>query len=246
MSTALSSRRRIRVFTVGISAAVSLYFLAALVAEPLRAFALTETVWVEVTVNGEAIAFNCDGNNDGTVGSGETLSLGTITFYGDTEAYSDSRAARCSVYTGALDGYTVSWQVRTGKDGAFTGHLISQHEDIIRAFGTGSLHSPLFARTWFLNPENTQDDSRWGGRVSSNSAGSPPTSNLDFGTDGASEKWTRVATGSAVPIRTKAGPSDGGILGDVIRVGFRVQIGALRAQPTGTYRAEVTFTAALN
>ncbi len=246
MNTALTSQRRIRVFTVGISAACSLYFLAALVAEPLRTFALdTETVEVEVTIEG-AIGMACDGDYDGTVGSGETVSLGTITYFGDTSAYSHNRAAHCRVHTNNVLGYTVSWLVASGSGGMSTGHLISQYEDVIQAFGTSSTVSPNFAREWQLTPAGNTDDSRWGGRVSSTSSGTAVSTAMDFGTDGGTEKWSRVATGSSVAIRTSTAPSQGGLLGDIIRVGFRVQVGALKSQPTGVYSTTVTLTASAN
>jgi hypothetical protein len=241
MSTALSPRRRIRVVTVGLSAAISLYFLAALVAEPMRVFAdsLSDDILVRVTVT-DGLSFVCESPAGG---GSKTLSLGTIEQHGETGAYSDSRAATCRVKTNNISGYTVSWIVASGSGGAFTGHLISQYNHIIQAFGTGSLHN--YTKTWELNPSNDQNDSRWGGRVSSLSAG-VPAGNMDFGTDAVSERWARVKTGTSLAIRQSAFPSAGGVDGDIIRIGFRVQVGTLKSQPTGIYQTTVTFTAATN
>jgi hypothetical protein len=236
----LSPERRIRVLTVGFAAAVSLFFLTVLVAEPMRGFAQdSETTVVSVTL-ASAIGLACDGNVDGTAGSGETLNLGTITFTGDTGAYDASRAARCHVKTNNTTGYTLGWRVATGSGGTQTGHLISQFEDIIQAFGTGSASN--YTKTWELNPVANTNDSRWGGRVSSTSSGSD-VAPMQWGTDASSEKWARVKTGSTLTIRQSTVPSQSGF-GDLIRIGFRAQVGATKVQPTGTYKATVTFTAA--
>jgi hypothetical protein len=66
---------------------------------------------------------------------------------------------------------------------------------------------------------------------------------MDFGTDASSEKWARVKTGSTLTIRTSSTFSQSGS-GDLIKIGFRAQVGATKAQPTGTYKTTVTFTAA--
>lgn len=235
-SRLLSQDRTLRALTVGVAASIGLYFLAATIAEPLRGFAQTsENNTVEVTV-ASGISLRCDGDSNTPNGSGTTLSLGTITFTGDTGVYADSRAVRCHVYTNNITGYTLGWRVLSGSGGTSTGHMISQFEDIIQAFGTGSAS------------DNTADwsvastDSRWGGRVSSTSSGSDVAPML-WGTDGASEKWARVKTGSTLTIRASSTNSQGGS-GDLIKIGFRAEIGALKSQPTGTYQSTVTFTAA--
>jgi hypothetical protein len=169
-------------------------------------------------------------------GSGETLNIGTITFSGDTGVYSDTRAVKCHVVTNNTTGYTLGWRVLTGSGGFSTGHLISQFEDIIPAFGTGSASN--YTQTWSVS--NT--DARWGGRVSSTSSGSDVAPML-WGTDGVSEKWARVKTGATLTIRQSPSPSQSG-LGDLMKIGFRAEIGSLKSQPTGTYQTTVTFTAA--
>jgi len=233
----LRPERQIRVLTVGVSAAIGLYLLAAFVAEPLHGFAAqdSETAVVQLTV-AAALGLSCDANGDNHPGSGETLSLGTITYTGDTGAYNNSRAVKCWITTNNKTGYTLGWRVASGSGGAFTGHLISQFNDIIAAFGTGSASNNT--ATWSV----ASNDSRWGGRVSSTSSGADVAPML-WGTDGVSEKWARVTTGSTLTIRASNTNAQSGS-GDIIRVGFRAQIGATKAQPTGTYKTTVTFTAA--
>jgi hypothetical protein len=235
----VAPERRIRVLTVGLAAAVSLFLLTVLVAEPMRGLAQdSETVVVSVTL-ASAIGLSCDANGDGSRGSGETLNLGTITFTGDTGVYDDTRAAKCRVKTNSTTGYTLGWRVATGSGGFSTGHLVSQYEDIIQAFGTGSAFN--YTKTWELNPTGNTNDSRWGGRVSSTSSGSDIHPML-WGTDAASEKWARVKTGSTLTIRQSTQESQPGS-GDLIKIGFRAAVGATKIQPTGTYKATVTFTA---
>lgn len=235
--TSMPRERRIRALTVGLSASVAVLLMTVVVAEPMQTFADTEDVVVSVTL-ASALGLACDANNDNINGSGETLNLGTITYSGDTGAYSDSRAAKCRVSTNNATGYTLGWRVLTGSGGSMTGHLINQNENIIAAFGTGSASN--YTKAWEL-PLGT-NDSRWGGRVSSTSSGSNVGS-MDFGTDSSSEKWARVSTGSSVTIRQSNTQSQSGS-GDLIKVGFRVQVGATKIQPSGTYRTTVTFTAA--
>jgi len=236
----LSPQRRVRVVTVGVAATMGLYLLAAVVAEPMRGFASgTETAIVQVTV-AAGLGLSCNANGDNRNGSGETLSIGTITYSGDTGAYNIARAVLCHVNTNNHTGYTLGWRAATGSGGTATGHMISQFEDKIVAFGTGSTNN--YTKTWELNPTNNQNDSRWGGRVSSTSSGSDVAPML-WGTDASSEKWARVKTGSTLTIRQSTVESQSGS-GDQIRIGFRAHIGTLKSQPTGTYQATVTFTAA--
>ncbi len=238
----LSRARQYRAVSVGITAAIGLYLIAAVIAEPLRGLAATsdsETAIVQVTL-ASALSLSCDANGDNLRGSGETLSLGTITYNGDTGVYSDTRAVKCRVLTNNTTGYTLGWRVFTGSGGSKTGHLISQYEDLIQAFGTGSASN--YTKTWELNAAGTTNDSRWGGRVSSTSSGSDVTPML-WGTDVASERWARVKTGSTLTIRQSTTASQTGS-GDLIKIGFRAQVGATKIQPTGTYQTTVTFTAA--
>jgi len=237
MKTSVSLRRA---SAMTMSAAASLYMIFMVAGEAAQSFASgTETAIVQVTV-ASALGLSCNANGDNRNGSGETLSIGTITYSGDTGAYNNSRAVFCHVNTNNITGYTLGWRAATGSGGTATGHMISQFEDKIVAFGTGSTNN--YTKTWELNPSNNQNDSRWGGRVSSTSSGSDVAPML-WGTDASSEKWARVKTGSTLTIRQSATNSQSGS-GDQIRIGFRAHIGTLKSQPTGTYQATVTFTAA--
>jgi hypothetical protein len=237
-SVSLSTGHAVRMTA---AAAALLYMLFLIGGEASHSFAANdaETVIVQLTVD-SGIGFSCDANGNGSRGSGETLSIGTITFTGDTGVYSDNRAVKCRVVTNNVTGYTVGWRVHTGSGGTTTGHLISQFEDIIQAFGTGSTFN--YTKAWELNPSSNQNDSRWGGRVSSTSSGSDVAPML-WGTDASSEKWARVKTGSTLTIRQSSTVSQSGS-GDLIKIGFRAAIGSLKAQETGTYQTTVTFTAA--
>jgi hypothetical protein len=235
----LSRERRIRILTVGLCATIGLYALVAFVAEPTRSLASnTETVVVELTV-ASAIGLSCDGTDANAVsGSGETVSIGTITYNGDTGAptyTSMDKSAWCYVKTNNVTGYTLGWHIASGSGGTRTGYLISQFEDVIAPFGTGSGNSTA---AWSV----ATTEARWGGRVSSTSSGSTVSGPYDFGTDGGTQKWARVKTGSTVAIRTASVESQHGS-GDLIKIGFRAQVGASVVQPTGTYRSTVTFTA---
>jgi hypothetical protein len=222
------------------AAVMFLYMGFLLVGEAAQTFAsTTETAQVELLV-ASGIGLSCDANNDGINGSGETLSLGTITFTGDTGAYADIRAVKCRVITNNTTGYTLGWRAVTGSGGTATGYMVSQFEDVIAPFGTGSVAN--YTKPWELNPTANTNDSRWGGRVSSTSSGSDVAPML-WGTDASSEKWARVKTGSTLTIRQSNAASQSGS-GDMIKIGFRAAIGALKSQDTGTYRATVTFTAA--
>lgn len=228
----LSAARCLEAVKMSAVATVSLFALFAVVAEPLRGFAADTTEDVSVIV-ASGIAIACDANNDGSFNAGETLALGTITDTGDTGTYAANKQITCKVTTGQVTGYTLGWHVATGSGGTATGHLISQYENLIRAAGTGSVNNTF---TW---PSDTTI-ARWGGRVSSTSSGTV-VGNLNFGTDTASERYARVATGSSVAIRQSTTYSQTG--GDKIRVHFRAYVGSAVVQPTGTYKATVTFTA---
>ncbi|HVW66407.1 MAG TPA: hypothetical protein VHA78_01605 [Candidatus Peribacteraceae bacterium] len=237
-SSLLRPERQIRVLTVAVSAAIGLYLLVAFVAEPLRGLAASsdsETAVVQVTL-AAGLGLSCDANGDNKAGSGETLSLGTITYTGDTGAYSSSRAVKCWITTNNQTGYTLGWKVASGSGGTATGYLANQFNDLIAPFGTGSTSNNT--ATWSV----ASNDSRWGGRVSSTSSGADVAPML-WGTDASSEKWARVTTGSTLTIRASSTHAQSGS-GDVIRIGFRAAVGATKAQPTGTYKATVTFTAA--
>lgn len=157
-----------------------------------------------------------------------SLNLGTITVTGDTGGYTSSKAVTCLVSTSDPDGYTLSWQVRTGSGGTSTGRLISTLEDVIEPYAPAVSGTP---ETWTI-PAST---SAWGGRLSSDST---IVNTATWGTDGATEKWLNVGTGSYVVAQTSSQTSGT----DTEKIGFRAQIGASKEQPIGTYSTSVTFT----
>lgn len=238
----LSRQRCMRAISGGITLTLVLQAVTFFIAEPLRTFAATtdtETAVVSVTV-ASGIGLACDGDGDGTAGSGETLNLGTITFTGDTGSYASNKQVSCRITTNSQTGYNLGWLVATGTGAVGgrtgTGHLNSNNAgDRIRAIGTGSTNN-TYAFPF------TSTGSGWGGRVSSTSSGTQIGS-LDFGTDTSAEKYAKVATGSSVAIRQKTSVSQPG--GDIIRVHFRAYVGGNKVQPTGTYKATVTFTASV-
>ena len=232
---ALSTERRLRVLSVAAAASVALYALVAVVAEPMRSLAATSTDSITVEVEVQAgIAITCDDDGTGSSLSNSTLSLPAIVEDGDTGAYADARAVTCNVRTNNTNGYTLGWLVTSGSGGTATGHMINQYEDIIAAYSPAVDGTP---ETWSVGVS----DSRWGARLSSTSPAFDAATK-DFGTDGASEKYLNVATGSTVTIGQEPDESANG--GDDNKVGFRVEVGTSKIQPTGTYQTFVQFTAA--
>lgn len=135
----------------------------------------------------------------------------------------------CVVITDAQAGYALSWQVRSGSGGTFTGHLISEQEAVIQAY------TPLVAgtpETWSVSPA----DARWGGRLRSSST----DTDAKWGTDGVSDQWLNVGTGSYTVVSRNARTDTDG--SDEI-LQFRAEIGASRNQPAGAYQTTVTVTA---
>lgn len=151
--------------------------------------------------------------------------LGTIEFEGQADG-----SVVCTVTTDAAAGYSLHWTVATGSGGTATGHMINQFDDLIHAFTPSVPGTP---DTWFVD----DDDARWGGRLSSAS----DDADVMWGTDGVSEKWLNVGTGGTV-IVTRSSATDVGGSSEILE--FRVEIGADKTQPSGTYQTTVTLTAA--
>ena len=206
--------------------------------DPPATTSSVDTVDVQLAVN-DALSLGCDGTDANTAfDATEPVSLGSLTYSGDTgpPTYSSQdNSVWCYVKTNNPAGYTLGWHIASGSGGHFTGYLVSQFEDKIAPIGTGSGHSTA---AWSV----AATDARWGARVSSTSSGSV-TGPYDFGTDAFSEKWARVGTGSTVAIRRSIAVSQHGS-GDLIKIGFRAQIGTAITQPAGTYKVTVIFTAA--
>lgn len=135
----------------------------------------------------------------------------------------------CTVATDAEAGYNLAWLVTTGSGGTNTGYLISELENTVAPFHPTVAGTP---ETWSVAP----NDARWGGRLSSTSTDTDPK----WGVDGVSEKWLNVGTGSYTIVTRSTRTS---LAGSTQVFNFRAEIGSLKIQRPGTYRATVTFTA---
>lgn len=182
-----------------------------------------QSATVGITVIGTDIGLSCT----------SPVALGTLTVNGDSGVYSGSRATTCTIVTNNPAGYSLTWRVSSGSGGTATGRLISQHNDLIEPFTPAAAGTP---EAWSVNAT----DAEWGGRVSTDST---TVSAAAWGTDGISERWLNVATGSAV-IVNRPTPTAGS--GDSEYIGFRAEIGGGTSRPAGTYSATVIFTAITN
>lgn len=246
MPLSLSPKRKIRVWTVAISAAFSLYALGICVAEPFKGFAATSSSSSIVLLDiGAAIANTCTSSiNIGPLTNTSTGDSST------TDEYDANDAVTCTVYTNNSSGYTFGWLVQTGTGtlGARTG---TGYMNGFRYVGSGHNIAPLtpaFANTPEIFSIATVGvaDSRWAGRLSSTSD-TATGAGLDWGSDNAGvsiDKFLNVATGSTVNIakRNSATPSGG----DDEVIMFRAIVGANKIQPSDTYKVTVTFTATTN
>jgi len=236
-----------RVTVLTAVAAACLYTLVVMIAEPMQALGATtdtETAVVQLTL-GASIGLNCDADGGGA-GSGETLSLTGFSDSGDTGPLNGSvtvgtNAVNCNIRTNNTAGYNLAWRVTSGSGGAGTGHMINQFEDKLNPFryaaGSDSYTTPT---AW--NSTNVPSTvAAWGGRLAAASAGyaaSPVTWSADAATN---EKWMALSTGATTTIaRENTETAETGSNNDI---GFRVEVGSDKIQPTGTYRATVTFTA---
>ena len=234
--------RRVRVLTVGIAAAASLYVLVLACAEPLRSLAASSNSSVDVTLTVAA-----DISNSCT----SPVSLGTITRTGDSSVvvcsatgYCSTNKTVCTISTNNTTGYALSWLIQTGTGSAGartgTGHLngYSSTSNRIAPFGTGSTTQSTQPRTFSIS-----NDARWAARLSSTST-TTGGAGQSWGTDGTSDTWLRVATGSAVNIASRTTQTSAG--GDTQNIGFRAIIHGTAIVPTDTYKATVVFTATTN
>lgn len=153
-----------------------------------------------------------------------TVNLGTLTITGQKTGN-----VSCTVITDAEAGYALSWAVRTGSGGTNTGYLISELENTIAPFHPSVAGTP---ETWSV----ANNDARWGGRLSSTST----DTDSKWGTDGGSENYLNVGTGSYTVVSRASRTSVSGS-SEVFQ--FRAEIGSAKIQPAGTYQATVVFTA---
>jgi len=241
----LAPGRSIRVFTVGVAATISLYLLIIFLAEPLHTLAVSST---STTVVSLTVAADISNSCTAAVG------LGTITRTGDSSfntcgsfGYCGTNAATCTISTNDSLGYTLAWNVATGTGtlGARTGtgHL--------NGFVSGNRIAPLKPSV-VSTPEafsnsgptsNVTNDARWAARLSSTST-TTGGAGITWGSDGATDTWLNVATGSLVNIARKSTFTSAA--GDTENIGFRAIINGTKVVPTDTYKATVTFTATAN
>ena len=242
----LSPERRVRVLSTAIAATAALYAAVAMVAEPIRALGASsdsETAVVSIAI-GAGVGINCDGDGGGA-GSGETLALTGFSDSGDTGELNSTvtigtNAVRCNVRTNNSAGYTLAWQAATGSGGASTGYMINQFEDTLTPFRYTQADGTTAPTAWDATAVPATV-AAWGGRLADSSAGHT-SAPISWGADAASsEKWMAVSSGSTVTIaQENTETANGGSNNDI---GFRVQVGGSKIQPSGTYQATVTFTA---
>jgi hypothetical protein len=237
-----------RVVTLGVVSAVCLYFLVAMVAEPIRALGAStdsETAIVRIIL-GAGIGINCDGDGGGA-GSGETLALTGFSDSGDTGELNSSvtvgtNAVLCNVRTSNTSGYNLAWQAATGSGGTGTGYMINQFEDKLTPFRYTQSDSTTAPTAWDATAVPASL-SAWGGRLADSSSGHT-SAPITWGADASSsEKWMAVGSGTSVTIgRENTVTQDSGSNN---YIGFRVEVGGSKIQPSGTYKATVTFTASV-
>jgi hypothetical protein len=248
VSSSLSSRFWAQLHRT-VVATVSAYLLFVVVGEPSNVFGATsdtESAVIQVTL-GAAIGMNCDADGSGA-GSGETLSLSSITEYGDTGPLNGTvtvgtNAVVCNIRTNNSAGYDLSWRVTTGSGGTKTGYMISQFEDVIAPFNYSASNAESVPAAWNGGTTPSNSQAAWGGRLSSTSDefANSPVSWGNNGVDG-TEKWMKVSSGTTTVIATGNDSTPGG--GENQYLGFRVEVGSDKIQPTGVYRVTVVFTAA--
>jgi hypothetical protein len=246
----LSPERRMNVLSIGFSAALCLYMLMAFVAEPARTLAATSAnTVVSLEIAGTSL-LTCSATVSITTSTG-AIPTGNST-YG-----TGGTMATCVAITNSALGYTLKWQIQTGSGGYGTGHLTSNNfsntitgasggaynstspaADIILAYKVATPGTPeLWASPNAVNPAST---SRWAGRVKSSSTTNSGVAGVAWGTDGSSEKFLNIGTGSAVSLIKRTSDTDP--TGDIEYIQFKANIGATTAQPTGTYKATVIIS----
>lgn len=235
MGRILSPARRINVLTVSFAATVCLYVLMVVVAEPAGTLAATsQNTVVSLTVV-SSLSITCSSTVSITTSTG-AIPTGTST-YG-----TGGTMATCVPITNNSLGYTLQWLISTGSGGYGTGHLNSNNvtggqADKILAYKPATAGTPeAYAAPNGANPATT---SRWAARIKSAST-TTSGAGKSWGTDGSSELWLNVGTGSAVSLVKRT--TETSATGDIEYIQFKSNIGASSAQPTGTYRATVIFS----
>ena len=141
----------------------------------------------------------------------------------------ETGSGTCTVITDDPEGYSLTWQVKTGSGGSSTGYMINENEMRIYPY------DPTIDGT----PETLSvgaSDARGGGRLSSAST----DTDSKWGTDSTSEKWLNVGTGSYTVVERNTSTDPGGS-SEILE--YRVEIGSNKIQESGTYETTVTITA---
>ena len=183
--------------------------------------------------------------------------LGTIVRTGDTSVngcsstgYCASNSTTCTIDTNSAAGYALSWIISTGTGAAGartgTGHLngFAAGNRIVALYNTNNTTPAVMdAAVAPTTAGGVLNNARWAARLSSTSTTTGGGS-VTWGSDGVSDTWLRVATGSSVNIANRTSATGPG--GDVEKIGFRVIINGTAIVPNDTYRATVTLTAITN
>lgn len=136
---------------------------------------------------------------------------------------SSSGSVTWNVLTDNVNGYKMEWQA--------SADTMASGGDTIAAYTPAIGDTP---ETWSV----LAGASEWGGRLSSTST----DTNAEWGTDSSSEKWLNiVATPSLRQIVTRASPTSAGGSNEIVQ--FKIEVGASKIQPSGTYTVNVTATA---
>ncbi len=183
------------------------------------------------------LSLNCTGS----------VNMGSIVQTGDTSVnvcgstgYCASNAAACTVVTDGDAGYGLHWTITSGT-GALGGRTGTGHLNGFVAGRRILAYTPGAART----PETmtVSNDARWAARLSSTST-TATGSGISWGTDGTSDRWLNVGTGSSVMIAKRTTRTS--VAGDTENIGFRTIIQGAVIVPTDTYKATVTITVLTN
>jgi hypothetical protein len=137
--------------------------------------------------------------------------------------------ATCTITTNVPSGYSLSWSVPTGSGGTATGSLINETEDTVAPYSPAVNGTP---ETWSV----ASNAAEWGGRLRSTS----DDTDIIWGTDGVSEKWLNVSTGSTVIVQRTSANAPGG---SDQHIHIRAEIGASTLRPSGTYSGVIVVTA---
>ncbi len=159
-----------------------------------------------------------------SVACGTSVSLGSM-----LPGQQKTGSVSCTVYSDAVNGYSMSWSVPTGSGGVNTGSLISEYNTTIPPYSPAIANTP---ETWSV-ASNTAE---WGGRLQSSST----DTSVEWGTDSSSEKWLNVEkiTPRTIVARSSATP----LSGSVQNIQFRTEQGSSSVLVNGTYRATVVIT----